>query len=95
MLSFQFKDIPHTCSTCQHTFFADHRTMLKTDYERSLWTSPSDIFYLEDYQKVECPQCGAIEVNDKILFLGICHPKYVFYLVWGMMLLGVVLMLLD
>lgn len=69
--------------------------MLKTDYERSLWSRPSDIYYLEDYQKVECPQCGAIEVNDKILFLGICHPKYVFYLVLGAMLVVSVLAFLD
>ena len=81
----------HKCTNCGNRFAIDRRTLLKTGWGRSLTAGcKSASQQLDDYQKVKCPKCGAVEKDERILSYGFLQPKTVVLLV----IVAVFLMLL-
>ena len=86
----------HTCSSCNHAFLINKKTLLSTGWGRSLqagFKRPSQ--QLVDYQKVQCPQCGHIEKDERILSYGLFRPQAVAWLVLALMFIMLIISIFN
>lgn len=85
--------LTHTCSACGRAFLVDRATRLKSGWGMSFRAGLLPLQrQLSDYQKVKCPHCANIEIDDRIKSFGLLKPRIVVYLVLGLLL---IMLLLD
>ena len=72
----------HKCSNCSYSFKISSSTLLPNGWGRTIRSGFLRIDQqLEDYQKVQCPECGKIDIDQRIKSYGLLSPKWVIYLV--------------
>lgn len=72
----------HGCTNCNNDFPIDRTTLLKSGWGRSLAAGFRSVSQqLDDYQKVRCPKCGAVERDERVLSYGFLKPRTVIWLV--------------
>jgi hypothetical protein len=68
-------------------------SLLKSGWGRSLSAGLTSFSrQLDDYQKVQCPKCGTIDMDERILSYGLLHPRTV---VWIVLAIIAILLVVD
>jgi hypothetical protein len=94
---FGTNDMQHTCSNCRSNFEISNATRQKSalGFNFTPWRLVSPTKSLDDYQKVTCPRCGHIDIDDQLRVFGIFRPRLFFYLFIALILFLLVLDILG